>query len=214
MSKGVEIMQKTAAVRRGEDLCDSVSTNKMIVAKAFYEIGTALAELEKRELWKPLGHASFQAMLDDRDLVGRSQAYKFMRVARSFTAHVARELGVEKSDAIVKYAEATAQEGSAAMIMQSGIKIDGKLHAVVDLSARDILREAQKTRQNRKNAHRDPARKSAQALSRTAEKALTSALGERVTVTPQRQGKGWVVTLTVSLAALEEVQRAMEGQRA
>ena len=212
MAKGNGLVQKSAAVRRGEELCDAVKTNKVIAAKAFYEIGAALVELEKKELWRPLGHASFTDMLETRDLVGRSQAFKFMRVARHFAPHTARELGVEKSDAIVQYAEATAANDAPALLLETGITIDGKVRPIEGLSAREILREANKTRQNRKNAKRDPARKSALLLSRAAAKALSDVLGERVAVKPRHVPSGWVVTLTLSMAGVEELQRRVVGR--
>lgn len=217
MTKGSALTHSSAAVRRGEELCDAVATNKLIVAKAFYEIGTALLELEKKQLWKALGHESFAAMLEERDLVGRSQAYKFMRVARSFAPHVARQLGVEKSDAIVRYAEATAKLDDASTILERGIAIDGEVQPIEKLSARDILREVRRTRQNRENARRDPARKSALALSHAAARSLSLALGETVKAKPHRRGTRWDVALTLSVAGMEELQRlvaqASRGRR-
>ncbi len=212
MAKGTVVVQKGAAVRRGEELCDAVATNKVIAAKAFYEIGAALLELDKKELWRALGHASFTNMLEERDLVRRSQAFKFMRVARHFAPHTARVLGVEKSDAIVKYAEATAALDSPSALLETGITIDGEVHPIDALSAREILREARKTRQNRKNARRDPARKSALMLSRAAAKALSDLLGERVTAKPRHVGGSWRVTLTLSMAGVEQLQRRAVGK--
>jgi hypothetical protein len=146
-------------------------------------------------------------MLEARDLVGRTQAFKFMRVARHFAPHVARELGVEKSDALVKYSEATAAQETPEALLEAGIEIDGEVRSVGELSAREILREAHKTRQNRKNARRDPARKSALLLARAAEKALSELLGERVRAKPREGSAGWQITLTLSVAGVEELQR-------
>jgi hypothetical protein len=199
---------ETAAVRRALDLVDEILRKKAQVGMLFFEIGLALVELEKKALWKALGHASFAAMLGDRGLMARSQAFKLMAIARELPQRVALALGTEKSYALVRYAHATAAADTPASLLSTGVVVIGGERRTVDVtSASDIRREAARILRNRRNARKSPERKSARELALLGQGALSKTLGERVKVAAKQVSKGWIVTIEMSVGALEELRR-------
>jgi hypothetical protein len=197
----------TAAQRHGQELIASVRENKRRAAEAFFDMGAALLELEKKALWKALGHESFAAMLAENNLLSRTQAFKLMAIARGLPRRAALELGPEKSYALVRYAHATAAVDSPASLLTSGVHVDGQRRSVDDVSVRELQRASRHTHQNRTNARRDPARKSARELCASGAAVLSRVLGERVRAEPNRVKEGWGVTITMSIGAWEELRK-------
>lgn len=195
------------ALRRGRELVEEILRKKQRIAEDFYDVGSALAELEKKQLWRALGHESFADMLDARRLLARSQAFKLMAIARALPRRAALSMGTEKSYALVRYAAATAEVDSPASLLASGIRIDGRKKAVGDVSANELTRETQRTRTNRDNGRRDPARASARELAAAGARSLSKTLGESVQVKPARVPEGWAVVVTMSIGGLTDLVR-------
>ena len=149
---------QTAARRRCEELLDEIARKKVSISEAFVDIGVALVEIEKKELYKAVGHATFGDLLTEHGVFGPSQAYKLMAIARSLPRRHALQLGTEKAYALVRYAKATAKVDFASQLVEKGIPIGGKLRQLADLSAAELNEEARRTSRNRRNATRDPER--------------------------------------------------------
>ncbi|MEO7113506.1 MAG: hypothetical protein ABI183_23915 [Polyangiaceae bacterium] len=203
-------LSSTVALRRGRQLVEEILRKKQRIAEDFYDVGSALSELEKKQLWRALGHESFAEMLDARRLLARSQAFKLMAIARALPRRAALSMGTEKSYALVRYAAATAEIDSPASLLASGIRIGGRKKSVDDISANELVRETQRTRTNRDNARRDPARTSARELATAGARSLSKTLGERVDVKPTRVPQGWAVVVTMSIGAFTDLVRRVE----
>lgn len=156
--KSAAALVQTASRRRGEELLGEIARKKLFITEAFVDIGAALVELEKNDLYKALGHATFGDLLSARDVFGSSQAYKLMAIARALPRRHALELGPEKAYALVRYAKATAKVDFASQLVEKGIVIGGKTRPLAELTAAEITEEARRTSRNRRNAKHDPER--------------------------------------------------------
>jgi hypothetical protein len=196
----------TAAKRRGQDLLDEIARKLTFIGEAFVDIGEALVELEKKKLWAALGHASFNALLIERKIMGRSQAFRLMAIARTIPRRDALLLGPDKAYAIVQYANATAAVDSVPQLLVKGVRVEGKLRDVHDVSAGEIRSEASRTRINRNSARKDPARHAALQLAKDAVRGL-SRRGIRARVAVHRTKDGWEAQVTMPIAGLEMLVR-------
>ncbi len=213
LSKLAREATKTAQVRRGRDLLDEIRQKSQNVERDLFDIGEALVEIQKKELFLPLGYTTFDEMLATEDVMGRSQAYKMMAVVRAFPRRVRSSLGMEKSYALVRYAHATAPEESPMSLLTTGVHIDGKKMSVDGLSVRDLNREVRRTRLSRDNARRDNPRKSARLLTERGAKALSALLSERVTAKPVKVPEGWAVQVTMSVGALDTLAKLTSSKQ-
>jgi hypothetical protein len=187
-----------ASRRRCEELLDEIARKKTFISEAFVDIGVALVEIEKKELFKTLGYTTFGELLTERGVFGPSQAYKLMAIARSLPRRHALALGTEKAYALVRYAKATAKIDFASQLVEKGIPIAGKLRPVADLSAAELNQEARRTSRNRRNATRDPERH--QALATVTEvRARLAKRGVRMKTEVHKARGAWVVTVEMSV---------------
>ena len=188
------ILSPTASRRRGEELLDEIERKKLSISEAFVDIGVALVEIEKKDLYKALGYATFGELLVERGIFGPSQAYKLMAIARSLPRRHALALGTEKAYALVRYARATAKIDFASQLVEKGVPIDGKLRPLADLSAAELNEEARRTSRNRRNATPDPERH--QALATVTEvRARLARRGVRSKTQVHKARGEWVVTV-------------------
>lgn len=102
-----------------------VRTRIATIARDLWHIGQALREVQRDELWRDGGHASFEAWLQQTRVLGRATAYKALRVAEHFSEDAAVRLGTEKLDATVAYLNATAKEEEPGDILAGGIRVRG-----------------------------------------------------------------------------------------
>lgn len=185
---------QTAARRRCEELLAEIALKKTIISEAFVDIGLAFVEIEKNALYKALGHATFGELLTERGVIGPSQAFKLMAIARALPKRHALALGTEKAYALVRYAKATAKIDFASQLVEKGVPIAGKLRALAELSAAELNREAQRTSRNRKNATRDPERHAALATVHDARARLAKRGLHAKTAVHKSRGR-WIVTV-------------------
>ena len=94
-------------------------------ARTLWELGRVLTEVQREALWRESGHASFEQWLQDFGLVGRSTAYKAMRISEHFSGEMAARFGPEKLDAGLRYLSATRQEEQAGDLLAVDIRVRG-----------------------------------------------------------------------------------------
>jgi hypothetical protein len=150
----------SAAVRRAEDLLALIERRKAVIAESFYEIGEALREIQKKKLYAALGHASFEAMLAARRVIGATQARKLIQIVSSVPLRTALELGPEKAFALVRYAAATPELDTPQTLVESGTKL-GKAKAG-DASVREIAEATRRVRAKTPGAKVDPGARDAE----------------------------------------------------
>lgn len=195
----------SAAARRGEELVAEIGRKSLLIRETFVDIAEALVEIEKKKLYAAMGYERFEELLEERGIMGRSQAYKLMAIARHIPRSDALSLGPEKAYAIVRYAKATAALDVAPQILQEGIVVNRRRRPVADLSVREIADLASVSRQNRRNATDDPERHEALAAASEAERNLRKRGIRGVAVTVRKKAGAWVATVTLPLAALDKV---------
>ena len=96
---------KAAARRKAERLLADIATRKARITSDFYAIGAALDVIMRERLYAALGHASFDEMLAERKVMGRTQAYKLLAVVRALPKRKATDLGLEKASALAQLAK-------------------------------------------------------------------------------------------------------------
>jgi hypothetical protein len=78
----VETTLTTGMAGRAEDLLALIGRRKENIVDAFYDIREALKEILDRKLYLALKQPSFDELIAARSVVGRTQAYKLIAVAR------------------------------------------------------------------------------------------------------------------------------------
>jgi hypothetical protein len=96
------------------------------VARATWEWGNLLAEVERDELWREDGAATFSAWLEDEVGVSRTSAARAITVARNFNVEMAERFGTRKLAAAVAYLELTAREERPGDILALDLRIRGE----------------------------------------------------------------------------------------
>jgi len=136
-------LSKTARAR-AEVLLGRIEQEKLRATQAFYDIGGALRQLLEEKLYAALGHASFEELLDARNVIDVSQAKKLIEVHRKFSREHALGLGAEKAYALARYAARTKAEDTPEDFVAKGFPIGGKRRPVSEVSVRAVL-EATRT---------------------------------------------------------------------
>ncbi len=202
--KEVAVLTRTAT-KRAEELLAQIATSKGRIAQEFYSLGTALRELLRKKLFVTLGCKTFVEMLEQHGVMGKSQAYKLIDVVENYSKRQALELGLEKAHGLVRLAAATAAAETGADIVRVGAVVRGQRRGVEKLSAAEIVREARRTRQLRKNARRDPARHAAEEIARSTEKQLRARGVSKATVVARKGKGGWMARVECEVADLRKL---------
>ena len=190
---------QSAQAKRAEDLLALIARRKSRILDDFYDIGEALVELKKKKLFAALGFPSFEAMLDTRDVLGHTQAYKLIAVVTQLPRARAMELGQERAYALAALAAATPEHETAGELIETGLRVRGKTENVTKMSRRDLERAA---REVRPRAKKDEARRAADAEARACEKKLRKKHIDAA-VHVVRHEKTYWATVQLPLAALE-----------
>lgn len=132
------------ARQRGEELLALIERRKGRIVEDFYDIGEALREIQRKELFRPLGYRTFDELLTARDVMSPFQARKLIAVVERVPRAQALALGQEKAYALVAYAAATPEPDTPTGLLESGAKVGGK--AIAEASTRDLLRAASEVR--------------------------------------------------------------------
>jgi len=148
-----------AALRReAEELLAIVEQRKKGIGVSFYEIGRALTALLDRKLYVLLGHGSFAAMVEDRELLSRSLAWRLVAVYRSIPKALAQKLGPVKAFEWLQVLklEAGAQAAPADVQRLAAAKPQVSGRPVTELSSRSLAAFRQEMKQRQAVARRDP----------------------------------------------------------
>lgn len=153
---------------RANELLAFIDRRKREITRAFYELGSALRELHEKKLWASLGYPSFDAMLEDREVMSGFQARKLVEVVKSFDRDVATRLGAEKAYALARYVDRTKESDDPAEYVLEGFPVGGRRKAIDDVTVREILRATQLAVLKQKGGHSESerARRDAEAVAR------------------------------------------------
>ena len=131
-------LAKTARSRALE-LLEKIAVRKDDIARAFYDIGAALAELHGKKLYGSLGYGTFDEMLEDKKLMTGQYARRLIQVARAFDRDQAQRLGAEKAYALVRYVARTKQSDDPGEYLLEGFPVPGgKRRPIDEVGAREI----------------------------------------------------------------------------
>jgi hypothetical protein len=134
-----------AKKKRLAELLAFILRRKAQIVEAFYDVGEALREVSKDKLYEADALPSFEAFLKKHDIMGRTQAFKLIKVVEGMPRTRALKLGQERAFALVAYTDATPERDSAESIVASKKLIAGK--AVNDVSTQDIVTATKKLKQ-------------------------------------------------------------------
>lgn len=185
--------------KRGEALVALVMRRRARIVEDFYDIGEALREILRDELYAVLGYESFEALLEDRDLLSLSQAKKLIAVVENVPREEALALGHERAYALVSYAAATPEPDTVAKLVESKA-------AIAATSLRDIEAAARNAR--RKTASDKPSTPRQRERAKREKNALAtvrSLLRSAGIARPKLDVRGEAVTVTLSFALLERL---------
>lgn len=131
-------LASSSSAKRALALLDLIARRVQRIKEDFFEIGLALKELEEKKLFVALGYATFDALIEARSPVGRSQAYKLIAIVKHVTREQALELGPEKAYALSRFVRATPEPDSVASVIDADIKVGGATRSVRAMSRREI----------------------------------------------------------------------------
>jgi hypothetical protein len=154
---------------RGESLLKHIGERRADIARSFYDIGSALRELNDKKLYASLGHASFDAMLEMRGLMTPQYARRLIEVVRSFDLAQAKRLGPEKAYALARYAARTKQEDKPTAYIAHGFPVGGRRRAIDDVTVREIHTATRLALLRQRGGHgeNERARRDAESAART-----------------------------------------------
>ena len=171
-----QTLAKSARARANE-LIAFIERRKREIARAFYELGVALRELHEKRLWAPLGYDSFDAMLEQREIMSGFQARKLIEVVRSFDRDVAARLGAEKAYALARYVDRTKETDDPAEYVLEGFPVGGRRKEIDEVTVRDILKATQLAVLRQKGGHGESER--ARREAETVARHVRARMGER-----------------------------------
>jgi hypothetical protein len=182
-------VQRERNRRRGEALLRRIERLRVRLSRDFYEVGRALVELSQPPIYGALGYDSFGELLEQRQVMSRTQAGRLVDVVQAFPKEQALALGVEKAYGLLRYAAATAADDVATVLASTNAKIGGK--RVRALSTRELAAFTRKLLARRSG--RDPALKTAARRARAVERRVKTDGAPSAVVTVRRAlGRPWV----------------------
>ncbi len=137
-------IQRVKEGRRATELLDLIARRKARIVDDFYDIGEALKELFQKELFRALGHRSFEAMLKAHHVMSATQARKLIHLVEQIPRAEALALGQEKAYALVSYTAATPEPDVPAVLAREDAKVGGKKLSKV--SVRELQLAAKEAR--------------------------------------------------------------------
>lgn len=196
-------LRLSTARQRAEGLVVEVQKRRQRIADDYYELGVALRKLSHPRMYRALGYASFEELLDGRRLGSRMQALKLTEVAGAFTKAQALALGVEKAYALVRYVEATPAADVARELAARNARIGDVRISAMSVSE---LRAATKRARSRGQADLDPAaaRRARREATRV-QRALRARGLKAAKVRASAHGTRWVLQVEVPVEDADEL---------
>ncbi len=190
-----DILIKTARGRANE-LLAQIERRKRDITRAFYDLGAALRELNEKKLFGSIGYASFDEMLDAREVMSPAQARKLIEVVRTFHRDMAQRLGAEKAYALARYVARTKQDDDVAELVAEGFPLGGKRKPIDEVTVRQIARATQVAVLKQKGHHseNERARVAADQSAKRAQAKLRKRTDDQASAsTVFRRGSWWVI---------------------
>lgn len=185
---------------KAESLLAEIARRKERIAEEFYDIGLALRDLSKPKLFTALGYSSFNALLQETEIIGKTTAWRLIDLVSSMSRDEALSYGQEKAAALLEYAKATAEVDTPRTLIEGGKLPGGK--KIADASVRDLKAGAKAARAVKGKGK--PIAPEARAAAAEA-KALAAWLRGRgasgVSAQAVRGTKGYVVRVEMAVAA-------------
>lgn len=194
-----------AAARRAQSLLATIGRRLERIVEDFYEVGTALRELQRARGYLALGHPSFRAMIDATGLMSATPAFKLMAVADAMSRDQALALGPERAYAVARLVAATDEPDSVPLLFERGVPLDpydddGERVPLTEmpLAAIESLTKSVLATRGRPNADEE-----AVSAGRGAQAALRGVGVGRATVSCAESAGEWWATVRLPLAELE-----------
>jgi hypothetical protein len=190
--------------RRAEELLAIIQSCKARVGADFYEMATALAELDERKLYGPLGYASFAAMVEQRGLMSASAAFRLVAIYRAIPRSTALQLGPDKAFEWLRLLRAQAgpeaETEDVRKLAEEKTEVRGK--PIAELSVREIAELRRRVQERRAAGRRDPAAGDAHRLARALAQRLNAIGAGDARVGSRWAGGRWRVRADLGLDAL------------
>lgn len=126
--------------RKAEQLVTRVDRLRDRITASFYQMGEALRDLSRPEMYRALGHDSFAALLEEREITNRITAMKLIAVVDAFEEETALRLGMEKGYAFLRWAKTTRPRTDPNRLATANPIIRGAGVRLEDVSVRDLRR--------------------------------------------------------------------------
>lgn len=201
------VKQSPAAQKRLASLLETIERRKARIVEDFYDIGVALKEIVDKKLYLQAGYASFSDLIDGRKIMGKTQAFKLVSIARAVPREKAIEVGSERAYELVRLTEQTPEPDTVEDVLVTGVRgpKDRKTVDVSKLSSREI---AEKRREIAKaKAKPSDDEREAKRAAREAQASIRKS-GMKASVDARKEGKAWVAVVTVPLAQLDALAKA------
>jgi hypothetical protein len=209
---------------RLQSIKKSLGSLDQSVARATWEWGHLLAEVDRDELWREDGATSFTEWLETEIDVSRASALRAIAVARHFSVDMAERFGPRKLAATVTYLELTAKDEQPGDVLALDFRVRGPSGAFVSVpfaeaSVRQIEEacaevraavrgKAEKARLRDLDADvRERARKLAEVLPAAPKGTVR---GDRVAV---KKGKDGRMAVSIQGIPVDELDAAIEALR-
>jgi len=136
-------------------------------------IGESLRRVREEELWRAGDYENFTDYLANGALVGRSFAYKLIKIAGQFNQPVAERYGIAKLDAVARYIDVSPEDELPGDVLAADIKIrdaSGRFTSLpLHQASTQQIEEATSLIRAEKASKRRPAKRYLQAAERIAE---------------------------------------------
>ncbi|MBI2394216.1 MAG: hypothetical protein HYV09_31890 [Deltaproteobacteria bacterium] len=188
---------ETAAVKRAHELLELIARRMQRITEDFYDIGTALRELQDKKLYAALGFASLGELLKARRLMSRSRAFELMHIVKTVPRKQALALGAEKSYALARLTAATKEIDTVEELVTAGVEVRGRKRSVDDLSVRELETRVREERVKSRHAKVDPQEKEAARVARVIQAALRKKGAREASVAARRRAAGWFLEIAL-----------------
>lgn len=187
-------------------LLSQLQVQRVGVAKGFYAMGLLLRELARPERYQvELGYETFDDLLEQKYVINRMTAVKYIAVATFFDEKIATELGIEKTYALVKYAAATGKREDAPLLVETNPEVGEEHEHLLDLTARDILRAAQDLKANKAAQNPSQVEHATRRLARQVQAWIRKAGAKKAVARARRHEGKWGVSIRLENDEAERI---------
>lgn len=95
---------EVSARARAKALTAEIVADLQIITRTFWDIGARLEEVRDGQLFRALGYETFVDYIDAELGVEATQAYKMVRIVKSYVRGDAELIGLERAAALIRYA--------------------------------------------------------------------------------------------------------------